>query len=267
MTAPAGRFADLVPRVASGAMLGAAGGGAVFAGGVWFSALIVLCVGLMLWELLRMTAPMLSPVRLAVLAAAGAAGLPLALAAVPALLFPVAVLPVLVALVLPPTARGWFAALGAALVLAGAELVELRAERGALWVLWLVLVVVASDVAGYFVGKAVGGPRILPRISPKKTWSGTVAGWAGAAAVGAALAGPTGLGLLLVPLSVAVAMAGQAGDMVESAVKRRSGVKDASSLIPGHGGVLDRFDAMMGAALAVFVLDQVGLFPGVTAGG
>jgi phosphatidate cytidylyltransferase len=81
--------------------------------------------------------------------------------------------------------------------------------------------------------------------------------------VGAIFAGPTGAGLALVPVSILVGFAGQMGDIAESAAKRLRGVKDSSNLIPGHGGVLDRFDAMLGAALVVLLLWVPGLLPGV----
>jgi phosphatidate cytidylyltransferase len=142
-----------------------------------------------------------------------------------------------------------------AIMIAGYALIDLRMTAGTPAILWLVLIVVASDVLGYFVGRVVGGPKFWPAISPKKTWSGTVAGWVGAALVGVGfwLAGFGGAGLVL--LSVAIAFAGQMGDIAESWVKRRCGVKDASSLIPGHGGVLDRFDALIGALVALILLD------------
>ena len=133
-------------------------------------------------------------------------------------------------------------------------------------ILWLVAVVVASDVLGYFAGRMLGGPKFWPAISPKKTWSGTVAGWIGAALVGLVVVLTTGAGWALVPLSALVAFAGQMGDIAESWVKRRAGVKDASALIPGHGGVLDRFDALIGAVVLVMALGLVapvaGLFGG-----
>jgi phosphatidate cytidylyltransferase len=117
-----------------------------------------------------------------------------------------------------------------------------------------VAVVVASDVLGYFAGRMLGGPKFWPQISPKKTWSGTVAGWIGAALVGGVTAQALGASWLLVPISALVAFAGQLGDIAESWVKRRCGVKDASTLIPGHGGVLDRFDALIGAIVALILL-------------
>lgn len=139
-----------------------------------------------------------------------------------------------------------------------AALVYIRAEMGVATVLWLIAVVVASDVGGYFVGRQFGGPKLWPAISPKKTWSGTLGGWVLAALVGFIFAifsnGNIGASILL--LSVWLAMAAQAGDLLESWIKRRQGVKDASNLIPGHGGLMDRFDGMV-AATSVFMILQI----------
>ena len=149
-----------------------------------------------------------------------------------------------------------------AIMLAGYGLVDLRQGGGSSAILWLVAVVVASDVLGYFAGRMLGGPKFWPAISPKKTWSGTVAGWIGAALVGLAFVVMGDASWALVPVSALMALAGQLGDIAESWVKRRCGVKDASNLIPGHGGVLDRFDALIGAV--VFVMG-VGLVTPLTA--
>lgn len=120
-------------------------------------------------------------------------------------------------------------------------------------VFFLAGVVVISDIAGYFAGRILGGPKFWPRVSPKKTWSGTVAGWIGAALFG--IIGAVQTGQVLFPLVAALlAFAGQMGDIIESAIKRRCGVKDSAELIPGHGGVLDRFDAMIGVGFVVAVL-------------
>ena len=134
----------------------------------------------------------------------------------------------------------------------------MRGQIGLAPVLWIILVVIAADVGGYFAGRMVGGPKLWPAVSPNKTWSGILGGWALALVVGlifwiggwAALA-------YIVPLSLGVAMASQAGDLFESAFKRHFGVKDASNLIPGHGGFLDRLDALMGALL-FFLLTWIG---------
>ncbi|MBV7379498.1 phosphatidate cytidylyltransferase [Maritimibacter dapengensis] len=152
-------------------------------------------------------------------------------------------------LVLRDGHRTWLAY---GLVLAGAAMALTYGQVvvGPRGILVLVGIVVISDVAGYFAGRAFGGPKFWPKISPKKTWSGTVAGWIGAGIFGAIL-GPSVVELT--PLvagivAMVLAFAGQMGDIAESWMKRRAGVKDSSSLIPGHGGVLDRLDALVAVA-------------------
>jgi phosphatidate cytidylyltransferase len=143
------------------------------------------------------------------------------------------------------------------IICAGHGLIHLRSVEGAVAILWLLGVVVVSDVMGYFAGRILGGPKFWPAISPKKTWSGTVAGWLGAAALGAGFAYFGYGGAMLIVLSPLIAFAGQMGDIAESWLKRRAGVKDSSQLIPGHGGLLDRFDALVGGVLAVMALQFV----------
>jgi phosphatidate cytidylyltransferase len=150
------------------------------------------------------------------------------------------------------------------IVLACAALIALELRYGVGPILWLVMVVVASDVAGYFAGRALGGPKFWPTISPKKTWSGTLAGWVGAALVGLGFVLAGQGGWVLVVLSPLVAFAGQMGDITESWFKRRVGIKDSSNLIPGHGGFLDRFDALIFAAVVVGAMTLVA--PGIWGG-
>jgi phosphatidate cytidylyltransferase len=139
----------------------------------------------------------------------------------------------------------------AALVLAPV-LLRADADDGFLAIVLLFAIVWTTDVLGYFAGRAIGGPKLAPAISPKKTWSGAVAGALGAmivAVVGARLAGafdPKAIAGVAFALSVL----SQAGDLLESWIKRRFGAKDASRLIPGHGGVMDRLDGFWAAALA-----------------
>lgn len=243
------RWADLMPRVLSAVVMVAAGGYAVWAGGVVFDVLIALCCGGMIWELVRMLVPGRNALALQLGAVSGLAVL------LASLLPPLWVLPVLAA----PVSAGFgqirgnrqhFTGFALWIMLAGFGFIWLRGqpEMGLAWMLWLITVVVVTDVAGYFAGKAIGGPKFWPRVSPKKTWSGTAAGWLAAAAVGAGFAMWQDRGLGLVLLSVLLSMASQAGDVAESALKRKMAVKDSSSLIPGHGGLLDRFDGMLGAA-------------------
>lgn len=144
------------------------------------------------------------------------------------------------------------------LVLAGAAyLVFAYTEFGAIGVLVLVIIVALSDTFGYFAGRLIGGPKFWPRVSPKKTWSGTVAGWIGAGAFGAFVLGQSSPPLSAAFAAIGLAFAGQMGDIAESALKRRVGVKDSSNLIPGHGGFLDRLDALVAASALAGALTLV----------
>lgn len=145
--------------------------------------------------------------------------------------------------------------------LPGMALVWLRGDAGdsVLPVLWLLLVVWATDIAAYFVGRGVGGPKLAPSISPGKTRSGLAGGMLGAAVVGAAVAASSGGPVVLAAVAGAVlAAVAQAGDLFESFLKRRAGVKDSGTLIPGHGGVLDRLDGLLFAAPAYALLVALG---------
>lgn len=256
MSGPAslpGRWGDLPKRLVSAAFMLGIGGVEIWWGGKPFAVLVVGLTGLMIWELVRMTgtATPASARLLGVLAALvlfGVLAVPSAWGPLPLLIVP------LVAGALSTRDRALCMAYALAVMLTGHTLVGLREQGGTPVILWLLAVVVASDVMGYFAGRLLGGPKFWPAISPKKTWSGTVAGWIGAALVAVAFVttGRGGWGLVL--LSPLVAFAGQMGDIAESWIKRRAGVKDSSSLIPGHGGVLDRFDAVIGAVLAVLLL-------------
>jgi phosphatidate cytidylyltransferase len=129
--------------------------------------------------------------------------------------------------------------------------VVLRGDRasGLIAILFLFAVVWSTDILGYFVGRAIGGPRLAPPVSPNKTWSGACGGALGAVAAGVAVVFVAGDMALLPAAAVALALsvASQAGDLFESAVKRRFGVKDASHVIPGHGGLMDRLDGFIAA--------------------
>ena len=127
-------------------------------------------------------------------------------------------------------------------------------EGGAAWLLALFLIVWAADGGAYFAGKSIGGPKLWPRYSPNKTWAGFVGGLvaAGAAALAHCLIiGPHLSWLSALCLGVLTGAAAMAGDLWESMLKRRFGVKDSGDLIPGHGGLLDRVDGLMFAAFVV----------------
>jgi phosphatidate cytidylyltransferase len=135
---------------------------------------------------------------------------------------------------------------------------EIRDEdlRGFVLMLFVFATVWATDILAYFVGRAIGGPKLAPRISPGKTWSGAIGG-----AVAAVIIGPAvvwcffpDIGLRTALVALVLSICSQAGDLFESFIKRRFGVKDSSHLIPGHGGVMDRVDGLVFACFAAFLL-------------
>lgn len=143
---------------------------------------------------------------------------------------------------------------------------------GLVAILFLFAVVWATDISAYFVGRAVGGPKLAPSISPGKTQSGALGGAVGGAVAGLLLAAAAGAGNLAVlgVVALVLSLVSQVGDLFESWVKRRHDRKDSGTLIPGHGGVMDRVDGLVAAAFALYVIGWVsatadhpaqGLFP------
>jgi len=130
------------------------------------------------------------------------------------------------------------------------------AQYGFLAIVFLFAVVWATDIVAYFVGRAVGGPKLAPRISPKKTWSGAIGGTiaAIAAALGVAMAAGLSDVTALALVAAAASALAQCGDLFESALKRRFGAKDSGHLIPGHGGLMDRLDGFVAAAVLAAVI-------------
>jgi phosphatidate cytidylyltransferase len=250
------RWGDLKARLLSALVMVVLGCFGVIAGGIWFQMLVVFACAVMVWELWMMIHPK-----------APSAGMLIAvvLATVMSAVFAnsqdylictlLLAIPILAATQLPKE-RGIFIVFAIAILTAGWSLVELRNGAGLMWVLWLIGVVVATDIAGYFGGRMIGGPKFWPAISPKKTWSGTIAGWIAAACVALILIAMTEASSALILISIALSFAGQMGDIAQSAIKRRVGIKDSSDLIPGHGGLFDRFDALLAAALCLFLLQM-----------
>lgn len=147
---------------------------------------------------------------------------------------------------------GWtvagFAYAAAALV--ASILVRVDSEHGLAALLLVLLIVWVTDIGGYFFGRGLGGPKLWPRVSPKKTWAGAVGGLLGSLLI-AVIFVLLGYGkwLPFLLLAAFLSTVSQLGDLFESAVKRRFGVKDSSHLIPGHGGLLDRLDGYVAAVL------------------
>lgn len=257
---PPGRFADLRLRALSGVAVGALALLFVWLGGIWITLLAALAALGMVLELRSIVAQRGDPARADVA--------PYALAAVGGVLlvhFGTGPAAVLVLIGLSSIGLGWdarrhrqtegfWSALGT-LYIGGAAIgfVALREfdPFGFLSIVWAALVVVAADIGGYFAGRTIGGPKLWRAVSPNKTWAGLGGGVVLAFLVGGLFSwATTGTYFLQVcTVSAIAALLAQAGDLAESALKRRFHVKDAGTLIPGHGGLLDRLDGHMAAIL------------------
>lgn len=253
---------NLQQRVLSGIVLIVVALALTWAGGVWYRLLAALISGAVLYEWLEMTARTERPSNrwlaigllaiLLILLVTGGSVTFLVMALVGAIIVTGAHAVRFEAGFWPTAGLAYAGLLGIALsALRGSDATGLSAT------LFLFAVVWATDILAYFVGRAVGGPKLAPSISPGKTWSGAIGGTVAAliagfivAAVFGSQLGPVGLGLLVLVLSVV----SQAGDLLESAIKRRFGAKDSSQLIPGHGGVMDRVDGLATASFALFLV-------------
>jgi phosphatidate cytidylyltransferase len=129
-------------------------------------------------------------------------------------------------------------------------------------VLWVLIVTWATDIFAYFAGRGIGGPKLAPRISPSKTWAGLAGGVAGAAAMGWLTAWYFDLGSPFLEIGALMGILAQAGDLFESWLKRRAGVKDSGTILPGHGGALDRLDGLLPVVIATFLILASGVGTG-----
>ncbi len=259
MTAPSGKFADLGTRVLSAIAMIVAATVLFELGGLWVVALLIVGASVMLWEYRNMLGHGLEKDNQTL-----------------AVMWVIALLGILVTywinwryglivagigtLALYRDDKVQWAWLAAGQFYINAASIAMMAifltpADGLFYVFWVVLIVALSDIGGYFAGRLIGGPKIWPAVSPKKTWSGTAGGWVLAIVAGAVLGlfGPVGV-LESVLISLVVALAAQGGDFLESWIKRRSHVKDASDIIPGHGGLLDRVDGLIAAIMVFSVL-------------
>lgn len=259
---PSRRFADLRTRILSAAAAAAAGITLLYLGGYWTVALVAVACGAMAWEWRSVTLHGGGPCSVSAVPMVGAVA-----AGVAAYIwsvqmgFAVLSLGLAVAAVIDLAANrraaaGWSLLGGLYLGGAGLALLSLRfgVDHGFRTALWLLVAVAAADIGGYFAGRMIGGPKLWPRVSPKKTWAGSVGGVTLAVLSGAlfgwAFIPATGVATICAA-SAGVAVVSQAGDLAESALKRHFDVKDAGNILPGHGGALDRFDGLIAAAIAV----------------
>jgi phosphatidate cytidylyltransferase len=253
---------ELLRRAVSGIVLAAVALGATWVGGPVFAVLWLAAGIAIAFEWIAMTGAQPRAI-LAALSAAGLAGLVVAVTFGSGWSAEIAILVLALGTIAIASEggrdRAW-ALSGfsyAALVALVPTIVRDRPDLGALAILWIFGVVWTTDVAAYFTGRAIGGPKLAPQLSPKKTWSGFLGGLAGATFVGTLVVhlGPrfgteAPVGLVSAAIGSAVAsVASQIGDLGESALKRRFGAKDSGHLIPGHGGVMDRLDGFAAVAL------------------
>jgi phosphatidate cytidylyltransferase len=247
---------NLVARVIVAAVLVPLAIAVAYLGGILWTALVTLAViglyveWLMISGLVRETRVVAGGI--AALAIAGAC---LALGRIEISLLVLGI-GLVVAALIAPARRNWAAAgfLYAATAQIASVLLRMDTAKGFVALMFVLLVVWVTDSGGYFAGRSIGGPKLWPRVSPKKTWAGAIGAFAASLVVAACFAaldlGKTGPLLLL---GAVLSIASQLGDLFESAVKRRFGVKDSSHLIPGHGGLLDRLDGLVAAVVVAAI--------------
>lgn len=252
-TARRADLSDLGPRVLSGIVLVLVAVGTALLDGFSFALLWWLAALAIHWEWQRL----LGPAGLARRLVGGSVVISIAdatlMAGHPASAFAVLLVGAAAATVVGAAALPVWA--GAGLMYAGVLPLSVQLLRGSEAygldaIFWLYAVVWGTDVMAYFGGRTIGGPKLWPAVSPSKTWSGFLIGiGCGAVAGLAAAMSWGGAHWPLLPLGLAVGVVAQAGDLFESALKRRFGIKDSSRLIPGHGGVMDRLDGFLSAAV------------------
>lgn len=251
----AGKFGDLGPRIVSSAAMIGTALGALYLGGDAFALFWLLAAFAVSWEWQGMIGGAMGLARIALGGASLAAATAFAAhGAGPLALASLAAFAAIFAALAGPDRRFWAPA---GLIYAGSLVVSTNVLRrspdfGALSIAWLFAVVWGTDVMAYFGGRLLGGRKLWPRVSPGKTWSGAVVGAVSGALLGLAVAyfspWPQAATRHLLWVGLVASVVSQAGDLFESWIKRQFGVKDASRLIPGHGGVMDRVDGFIFAS-------------------
>jgi phosphatidate cytidylyltransferase len=253
-----GKGSGLGLRIGSALVLTPVAVAAVWFGAPYFDILLLVFSWAMIWEWQRMC----TPSRQIILGVIGGAGLLGAMILEWQMPGPVVLLPVVVSALLSfilGAEERFLCAFGAVYIpvaaLAAQWMRSFHAD-GLLLIMWLFFLIWATDTGAYAFGRAIGGPKLAPRFSPKKTWAGLIGGMLCAGIVGAVVVFCLGGDhVWMVALTSAVlAIVAQIGDLGESALKRRFNVKDSSNLIPGHGGFLDRADGMLSVLPVGFVI-------------
>jgi phosphatidate cytidylyltransferase len=250
---------NLKLRIVSGAVLAAVAFLLAYAGPLPFALLILICAVVISWEWGRLVRGVTFDLGFYVHAIAVTVAIALSAAGYAALAVAVLIIAAITLIPLYVGRGARLSALGVFYVgLPAVALLWLRSDEpfGFTAVLFVFAVVWGSDTAAYAAGRAIGGPKLWPRVSPNKTWAGllgALAAGAAAAAVFAALE-PEASTVRLLLLGIGLAFVAQAGDLAESALKRLFNLKDASDLIPGHGGFMDRMDSIVAAAVAAALL-------------
>ena len=250
---------ELALRVCSALVLVPLALGAAYLGGWPFAVLWGLAAMVVLWEWNSLVAG--SDQRIVLTTGGASLALAIALVLTGHLLAAVIVLAIStlgVASLAPAKRRTWIAAGVPYAGALGVAPIVLRSDNGEgfLAVIFLFAVVWTTDIAAYFAGRAIGGPKLMPRVSPNKTWSGAIGGTLAAVVVALALAKVTALtGLFAIAmLAVILSICAQGGDLFESFLKRRFGAKDSGHLIPGHGGLMDRLDGFVTASVVAALI-------------
>jgi phosphatidate cytidylyltransferase len=248
----------LLPRVLSALVMAPVAVAAVWFGAPYFDLLLfVFCAGMM-WEWSRMCAPKYyNGISVVTAVALAVAMMMYVTGQEEYLIMPVAIGVIIAA---ARSGRNWLLAGFGVLYISLAALAALWLRThegdGLLIIMWLFFLVWATDTGGYVFGKTIGGPKLAPRFSPKKTWAGLIGGMICAGIIGGLVTyfSSSSVNWIIVGVSMVLAIVAQIGDLGESALKRRFEIKDSSGLIPGHGGLLDRADGMLSVFPVAFAI-------------
>jgi phosphatidate cytidylyltransferase len=245
---------DLKTRAMAGLVAGAVALGALVAGGWLLWAFVTAIAVIALAEWCGLAGATVARMAFAIILFAGVlvVASPIVWGAVRDTVALLAVVGIVVAMFVGSPRIGW------GLIYTGAPAIALLSLRGLPsgvgWALWTMLVVILTDTGAYFAGRGIGGPKLSPKLSPNKTWAGLGGGMMAALIAGAIVGKAFELPGATFWLGAPLAIVAQAGDLYESALKRKAGVKDSGRILPGHGGVLDRIDGLIPVAAVVATL-------------